>query len=435
MDTQNNPWIRAQKQLDKIASLINYPPLLAARLKNPDRTTVVSLPVNMDDGMVQTFTGYRVQHNNILGPFKGGLRYHPHVSMDEVRALAFWMSIKCAVVDVPFGGGKGGITVDPKKLSEHELKKLTQVFARRLTPVIGPTLDVPAPDVNTNPKIMSWIMDEYIKQIKIHNEKLNTAPLPMNKLKAVITGKPVQKGGSLGRTEATGLGGCYTLLAVLEKLKKKPKGLTVAVQGFGNVGYYVALFLAQKGCKIVAVSDSKEGIYVEKGLNPAVTLKCKKKKGYLSGCYCVGSVCDMKNGRKISNEELLRLPVDILIPAALENVITRDNSHTIKAKMILELANGPTTSQAEEILAKNDILVIPDILANAGGVCTSYFEWYQNMHNTKWQKDEVFKKLKEKMELATDAVFATAKKYNVNLRDGAYIVALKRIHKASARAH
>lgn len=413
---QNNPWLRAQKQLQKIAEIIDLPPLLHQRLLTPDRTITVSLPVKLDDGEIKVFTGYRVQHNNILGPYKGGLRYHPNVSMDEVRALAFWMSMKCAVVDVPFGGGKGGITVDPKLLSEKELKALTEVFTDRLTPVIGPTLDVPAPDVNTTPEIMVWIMDQYSK-----NVGKNTP--------AVITGKPIEKGGSQGRTEATGLGGVYVLLEILKKLNKNPKGMTVAIQGIGNVGYHAAYFLEKEGFKVVAISDSKEAIYVEDGLNPEKTFKCKKEKGMLSNCYCVGDVCDLKSGRTIANEELLELSVDVLIPAALENVIVAENANKIQAKFILELANGPVTDEADIVLNKKGITVIPDILANSGGVCTSYYEWYQNMNDEKWSKEEVFEKLKKQMTRVTDEVFEVSKKHNVNLRDAAYILALERLKK------
>ncbi len=413
---QNNPWLRAQKQLQKVSDIIDLSPLLKARLLEPDRTVTVSLPVELDGGEVKTFTGYRVQHNNILGPYKGGLRYHPNVNMDEVRALAFWMTMKCAVVDIPFGGGKGGITVDPRLLSQKELETLTRVFADRLTPIIGPELDVPAPDVNTTPEIMTWIMDEYSKNVG------KDTP-------AVITGKPVENGGSLGRTEATGLGGVYVLLELLKKMNIDPKGLTVAVQGIGNVGYHAALFLEKEGFKVVAVSDSKEAIYVEDGLNPEKTLACKKEKGMLSNCYCVGDVCDLKSGHIIRNEELLELPVDILIPAALENVIVAENAGKIKAKIILELANGPVTDEADVVLNKNGITVIPDILANSGGVCTSYYEWFQNMHNEKWSKEDVFEKLKTQMERVTDEVYETAQKHKVSLRDGAYILALERLQK------
>lgn len=412
---ENNPWERAKRQLTTIVSTyLPLPPLFVARLSEPDRVISVSLPMQMDNGIVRIFQGYRVQHNNILGPYKGGLRYHHNVSMDEVRALAFWMSMKCAVVDIPLGGGKGGITVNPKELSEKELERLTKLFIDKIAVNIGPTIDIPAPDVNTNSKIMSWMVDEYSK-------------IARKKTPAVITGKPLNKGGSEGRTEATGLGGSYVLLETLRNLKQNPKGMTVAIQGFGNVGYFIAYFLEKAGMKIVAVSDSKEGIYVSDGLNPKVTLDCKQKKGFLSGCYCVGSVCDVKKGRKITNDELLELPVDILIPAALENVITEKNAQKIKAKIILEMANGPVTDTADIILTKRNIVVIPDILANSGGVAVSYFEWYQNMHHKKWAKKVVFEKLQKQLERITQEVLSTQKQYKSSLRDAAYIVALKRI--------
>ncbi len=431
---KENPWKRAQQKLRHVAKLVQLDPLLLADLEEPERIITVSLPIRRDDGIITTFTGYRVQHNNILGPYKGGIRYHPHVSMDEVKALAFWMTIKCAVINVPFGGGKGGITVDPKTLSEAELEQLTKLFTKRLVHAIGPTIDVPAPDVNTNAKIMHWLVEEYEKQLKTQNSKLKT-PLTKDQIRAVVTGKPVNQGGSLGRNEATGLGGYYALMHILKKLKKNPKDMTVAVQGFGNVGYHIAHFFYNEGMRVIAVSDSKEGIFVEKGLNPEKTLACKKEKGMLSGCYCIGSVCDMKNGRQISNQELLTLPVDVLVPAALENVITRDNAGKIKAKIILELANGPTTKEADEILEKNNIVVVPDILANAGGVCVSYFEWEQNMKNAKWTQEAVHKKLKQYIENATDDVFSLHKNNNVSLRDAAYMVALKRIEEAWNKQH
>ncbi len=434
MATDNNPWKRSQEKLRTIAQKINLDPLLLAELEEPDRIVTTSLPIQLDNGAVETFTAYRIQHNNVLGPYKGGIRYHPQVSMDEVKALAFWMTIKCAVINVPFGGGKGGITVDPKSLSESELKALTQAFARKIAIVIGPEIDVPAPDVNTNPTIMGWLVEAYTKEVKTQNAKLKT-PFTENQLKAVITGKTVDNGGSLGRTEATGLGGHYTLMHILKKLGKKPKDITVAVQGFGNVGYYAAKIFYQEGMKVVAISDSKEGIYVEQGLNPEKTLECKKEKGMLSGCYCIGSVCDVKQGKKITNEELLELPIDVLVPAALENVITGGNASKIQAKMILELANGPITNDADEILKKKNITIIPDILANSGGVCVSYYEWYQNMHSQHWTKDDVFKKLKKQMEEASDEVWHTAKEKNVTLRDAAYMVALNRIQNAWKHEH
>ena len=411
---QNNPWLRAQKQLRKVAEKIDLDKPLLSRLTEPDRIVTVSLPITLDDGQIKVFTGYRVQHNNILGPYKGGLRYHPTVDMDEVKALAFWMTMKCAVVDIPFGGGKGGITVDPRLLSGVELESLSRVFAQRLAPVIGPELDVPAPDVNTTPQIMSWIMDEYAK-------------VTGNSSKAVITGKPIENGGSQGRNEATGLGGVYVLMQMLKNLSIDPAGLTVAVQGIGNVGYHAAYFLEKEGFRVVAISDSKEAIHVPGGLDPEKTLNCKKDRGMLSNCYCDNESCDIKGGTIISNEELLELPVDILVPAALENVIISENAGKIKAKMVLELANGPVTEDADEILNKKGITVIPDILANSGGVATSYYEWYQNMHNEVWEKKTVFEKLKQQLERVTDEVYRSSIENDVSLRDGAYILALKRL--------
>ncbi len=289
--------------------------------------------------------------------------------------------------------------------------------------LLRPTFDIPAPDVNTTPQIMEWIVEEYEKQTKNKGFK-------KNEIQAVITGKPVAKGGSEGRTEATGFGGGYVLMHALKKLGIKPHGQTIAVQGFGNVGYHAAFYLAEQGFQVVAVSDSKEGIYVEKGLNPKQTLACKKKTGMLSNCFCVGNSCDTKSGKRISNEQLLELPVDILIPAALENVIVAENANRIKAKIILELANGPVTNEADVVLDKKGITVIPDILANAGGVCTSYYEWYQNMHSEKWTKEEVLGKLEKQMQRVTNEVFTTKKKYGTTLRDSAYILALERLEKA-----
>ncbi len=366
--------------------------------------------------------GHRVQHNNVLGPYKGGLRFHPDVTVEEMKALSLLMTIKNAVIDVPFGGGKGGIAVDPKALSEKELEEMTREFTRQLTPYIGPKTDIPAPDVNTNSKVMGWIVDEYSKAVSF--------PSP-----AVVTGKDVKEGGSEGRTEATGYGGVYALLSILEKLGKNPQDMTVAVQGFGNVGQYAIDSLQKAGFKVVAASDSKGGLYIPEGLpDVEILAKCKKEKGYLAGCYCVGSVCDISNkekmqGQEVSPSKILELPVDIIVPAALENVITSDNAENIQASIILEMANGPTTGDADAILNKNEKIIIPDILANSGGVAVSCFEWYQNLHDEKWTKDEVLQKLKEKMEKAADLVFETHKKHNVSLREAAFIVALQRIEK------
>ncbi len=417
----DNPWLRSKKQLKQTSKKINLDPLLFNRLLEPDNVTQVEIPVKMDSGNLQTFKGYRIQHNNIMGPYKGGLRYHPEVSMSEVKALSFWMTMKNAVIDIPFGGGKGGIIVDPKTLSENELENLTREFTRKLFDIIGPHKDVPAPDVNTNPKIMSWIVDEYKSISKSEHAH------------AVVTGKPVENGGSLGRTEATGLGGAYALLEILRRMKINPKGLTVAVQGFGNVGKFVASFLQKEGLKIVALSDSKGAIYIPDGIpDISKVMACKEEKGLIAQCYCIGSVCDIRNRGKLGGEEIspakiLELPVDILIPAALENVINGANASKIKAKFLLEMANGPTTLEADEVLEKRGATIIPDILSNSGGVAVSYFEWYQNIYNKKWTKEDVFEKLKTKMEKAAGKVFDAMQKHKVSLREAAYIVAIEKI--------
>lgn len=418
----DNPWKRAQEQLRKSAEKLSLEQHVIHKLSEPDKIIHVSLPLKRDNGDIVILSGYRVQHDNSLGPYKGGIRYHPEVSIDEVKALSFWMTMKNAVVNVPFGGGKGGIAVDPKMLSEKELEQLTRLFTKRLFSDIGPLIDVPAPDVNTNPKIMAWIVDEYSK-------------LAGKKTPAVVTGKPLEIGGSQGRIESTGLGGVCVLLKLLKLFGKNPVGMTVAVQGFGNVGKYVAYFLQKKGLRIVAVADSRGGLYIPSGIPDIEAIgKCKDSNGQVSGCYCIKDRCEITNknilgGRDITSDELLQLPVDILIPSAFENVITQDNASEIKAKYIVEMANGPTTALADTILEKKNVIVIPDILANAGGVTTSYFEWYQNLHNQRWTRDEVFRKLKRKMEKATVAVYNLSKEYNVSLREAAYMLALKRIAK------
>ena len=393
-------------------------------LRYPQRIVNVSIPVVMDNGQTKVFEGYRVQYNNARGPYKGGIRYHPQVSMDEVKALAFWMSVKCAIADLPMGGGKGGIIVDPKALSESELERLSRGYARAIADTVGPQLDVPAPDVNTNGKIMGWMVDELASYRAVQG-KLTAQE--KKQLRATFTGKLLENGGSQGREEATGLGGLFVLQAVLKKLGLHNKKLTVAVQGFGNVGYNAAKFFVDAGFTVVAVSDSKGGIHVPDGVNPELTLECKKKNGYLAGCYCSGSVCDLNKGRPISNEALLELPVDILVPAALENAITKENASRIKAKVVLEMANGPTTPEADTILYKKGIPVIPDILANSGGVTVSTFEWEQNLKGQAWSKAEVNRKLKTKMQAASDAVWDASKTHKTDLRTAAFIVAVGRI--------
>ncbi len=415
-----NPWEDAKERLEAAAKQANLDALLHARLAEPDRIIEMSLPIRMDDGRVKTFRGYRVQHNDILGPYKGGLRYHPKVDLDEAKALAFWMTLKCAIIDIPFGGGKGGIAVNPKELSESELERLTREFARKLAPVIGPDKDVPAPDVNTNAKIMDWILDEYEKRTR------TTAP-------AVVTGKSVAHGGSEGRAEATGAGGAIALQSILKSLGKDPKGMTVAIQGFGNVGSHLARYLQKLGCVIVALSDSKGGLFIPRGIADLNAVEaCKEKSGRIAGCYCVGSVCDLSNmeslgGKDIQPEDTLTTPVDIVVPAALENAITKENAHKIQASIVLELANGPTTTEADEILAKKGTIVIPDVLANSGGVAVSYFEWLQNKHDEHWEEEHVFASLQEKMEAAATRVAELASARSCTLREAAYALALEKL--------
>ena len=401
-----NPWETTQAQLQKAAQSLSLDPLLLARLSQPDRVVEVSLPLRMGDGSVRVFSGFRVQHNNIRGPYKGGLRYHTEVDMDEVKALSFWMTMKNALIDVPFGGSKGGIAVDPKKLSEAELERLTREFTRKLAPIIGPELDVPAPDVNTNSKIMDWIRDEYEKAVG-------------HPSLSVVTGKPLTAGGSEGRTEATGLGGNFALDEILRLRCVSGKGKTVAIQGFGNVGSYLARYLQKSGYKVVALSDSKSAVFLGKGFSDIDALEVYKKEH--------GSLARYPDSKAIEQNDILTLPVDIIAPAALENALTADIATNVKASIVLEMANGPTTPEAEEILRANGVTVIPDILANSGGVAVSYFEWFQNRRDEHWTKAEVFKKLEKKMRAASDAVYRTARERGVTLRDAAYIVAIERL--------
>lgn len=423
-----NPFESAMAQLNKAAKLFpkKESTLLLTFLSQPQRILGVYIPVTMDDGSTRIFHGWRVQYNNTLGPYKGGIRFHPQVSLPEVTALSFWMTIKCAVADLPLGGSKGGIIVDPKSLSAGELERLSRGYVRAIGDCIGPDKDVPAPDVNTNGVIMGWMVDEYIKGVSRQRSVISKKE--KEQLRATFTGKLIKDGGSEGREEATGLGGLYVLQAILKHLKLKGN-LTAAVQGFGNVGYNVAKFLINAGIKVVAVSDSKGGIYVPEGINPALTLECKKKHGYLAGCYCSGSVCDLKKGKTITNAELLELPVDILVPSALENVLTRENALKIKAKVILEMANGPTAPEADAILYTRGIPVIPDVLSNSGGVSVSCFEWEQNLKGQNWTKDVVNRKLKAKMEKEATNVWLASKKYKTDLRTAAFYLALTRILK------
>ena len=405
-----NPFQNAMAQLDKAAKIKNFGDEFISRLRQPDRDVRISIPVQMDNGSLNIFEGYRVEYNNALGPYKGGIRYHPDTEINEVKALAFWMSIKCAVANIPMGGGKGGITVDPKKLSKGELENLSRGWVQKLSDILGPHKDVPAPDVNTTPEIMAWMNDEYMK-------------LTGEKTGATFTGKPIDRRlpagrqGSEGRGPATGLGGFY----VFDSLRAQiglPEKCRVAIQGFGNVGGNAARIFTENGHTVIAVSDSKSAIVKEDGLDLEKVEAHKKN---------TGSLKDFPGAKNITNEELLELPCDLLVPAAFENVITENNAPKIKAKAILELANGPINPEADEILFQKGIPVIPDVLANSGGVTVSYFEWDQNLKNEKWTETEVFNKLKPMMEDAAQKIFEKAKENKTYLRMGAFILALERI--------
>lgn len=392
------------------------------RIIDPEELHEYSFTVPNQNGLSRLYKGYRIQHNSALGPYKGGIRFHPNVTKEEVQALATLMSIKCAVAGLPFGGGKGGVAVDPKLLSEAELEALSRAYAKKIAAVIGPTVDIPAPDINTNPKIMAWMLDEYIKTA---NDKKKSTD--QTQLLATFTGKPVEKGGTLGRTEATGRGGVFILQALLKKLNLGKNRLTVAVQGFGNVGYYFAKISEESGFKLVGLSDSKGAVFVKEGLSVESTLRCKKERGSVAGCYCRGSVCDIRYGETITNQELLELPVDILVPAALENIINEDNMRKIRAKIIVEMANGPTTEEAFDYLHKKGVVIVPDVLANSGGVTVSYLEWYQNMHNEKWTENGVNKRLQKMVEASFDSVWQTSQEKKISLKQAAFEVAIERI--------
>ena len=360
---------KSKDEILKTGRKYNLPQDKLEEFLEPDRILEVKIPIKLGTEIV-TFKGYRIQHSNKLGLYKGGLRFHPKVNKDEVMALSLWMSLKSAVVGVPFGGAKGGIAVDPKALSEKQLEQLSRNYTRKIYDILGPEKDIPAPDVNTNPKIIDWMADEYIKIAKE-----NKTDLPQNKLNAAFTGKG--KNGLDGRVEATGFGGVTVLKELAKKLKLNPKNTTIAVMGFGNVGYYFADFASKEGFKVVAVSDSKGGI-IKKGSNGPppldipLVMECKREKGSLAGCYCAGGVCDTRGGQMITNEELLILPVDILVPAALEDVINDNNMQNIKAKIIIEMANGPVTPKAYHHLTEKGAIIVPDILANSGGVAGIY---------------------------------------------------------------
>jgi len=413
MSKNYNPYKAMLEVLDKAANMLGLEEQDYVHLKYPERELKVSIPVEMDDGSIQVFEGYRVQHSSVRGPYKGGIRYHQDVDMDEVKALAGWMSFKCAVVDIPFGGGKGGVRVDATKLSKKELERLTRKYTTLLYPIVGPEIDIPAPDVNTNAEVMGWFMDTY-------------STLRGQLSPGVVTGKPVPIGGSLGRAEATGRGVMFVTREIANKLHLPLKGARVAVQGAGNVGGTAAKLLYKEGCKVVALSDVSGGIYSEEGLNiEEIVDFLTAERGRLLKDY------DAPGLVRISNEELLTSDVDILIPAALGNQITEEIAPRIKAKIIVEGANGPTTVGADKILEENGIVVVPDILANAGGVTVSYFEWVQNLQHFRWEEEEVNRRLENIMIKAFNDVWSTAEKAGTSLRMGAYMVAVDRIVTAS----
>ena len=402
-----NPYENMLSVLTSTAKMMGLSESDYVFLKYPEREVKVAVPVEMDDGSVRVFEGYRVQHNSARGPYKGGLRFHPNTDLDEVKALAAWMSFKCAVADIPYGGAKGGITVDPSKLSKTELERLTRNFTERIAPVIGPDKDIPAPDVNTNAEIMGWIMDTY--------SRLTGAPRP-----GVVTGKPIEIGGSLGRTAATASGVCMIAAMALKHFHIDEKTSRFAVQGMGNVGGLTAQILYDGGHKVICVSDVNGCVYNEKGLNITKIREFLQKGGKLNE-YKERGV------KQLEREAVLTIDCDVLIPCALENQLTAANADQVKAKIVVEGANGPTTPEADEILTKRGIPVVPDILANSGGVVVSYFEWVQDLQNYYWDEKDVAKRLTQKMEMAFKAVVEQAKKYKTSLRKGAYAVAIGRI--------
>ncbi|GAA0492174.1 Glu/Leu/Phe/Val dehydrogenase [Salinibacillus aidingensis] len=377
-------------------------------LKKPMRVMEVSVPVRMDNGEIQNFTGYRSQHNDVLGPTKGGIRFHPSVTLDEVKALSIWMSMKSAILDIPFGGGKGGVIVDPNELNERELEELSRSYIRSITPVIGPQKDIPAPDVNTNPEVMGWMMDEF--------DKLRGYNIP-----GILTGKPLIIGGSQGRIAATGRGVVFTIREAARHLNLDLTEATAAIQGFGNVGSMTAKFLHQLGVKIVAVTDAKGGIYNKNGLDIPKLLEFVNK-GNIASNYTEAD--------SMSNEEMFALPVDVLIPAAIENQVTKETAPKIQARILAEAANGPTTPEGDKILEEKEIFVIPDILCNAGGVTVSYFEWVQNAMNYYWKEDEVNKQLEERMVEGFNRVLEIQKQKKSRMRDAAYTTAIKHLVEA-----
>jgi len=405
-----NPFEIAKQQFNKAADYLNLEASMRRVLENPKRQLIVSIPVKMDGGDVQVFEGFRVQHNIARGPAKGGIRYHPNVSLDEVKALASWMTWKCATVGIPYGGGKGGVICDPKSLSKNELERLTRRYAFEIAPIIGPDRDIPAPDVYTDEQTMAWIMDT-ISMVRGHTEL------------GVVTGKPISLGGSQGRSEATARGCLYALREACRVKGINLKGARVAVHGFGNAGANVARLVAEDGARVVAACDSKAGVYSENGFDVPAALSHKALTGSLAG---------LKGLKEISPEDIIGVDCDILLPSALENAITLSNVGRVKAKIIAELANGPTTPGADQVLADEGVLLVPDILANAGGVTVSYYEWVQDQNSFFWSEKQINETLEQTIRTAFKAVHDTASTYKTDFRTGAYILAVARVAEATS---
>ena len=404
-----NPFAMAQAQLDEAAGYLKLDPAAYAILREPQRELHVSIPVRMDSGEMKVFKGFRVQYNDARGPVKGGIRFHPEETIDTVKALAAWMTWKCSVVNIPLGGSKGGVICNPKEMSAGELERLSRGYVDAVWKILGPEIDIPAPDVYTTPQIMAWMMDEY--------SKIKGYPVP-----GMITGKPIPIGGSLGRGDATARGGVYCIREAAKHLNIDLSKATVAIQGYGNAGSYAAILMKEMmGSSIVAASDSKGGIYNPDGLDPHAVLEHKAR---------TSSVVGFPGAEPVSNEELLELDVDILLPSALEGVITGANAGRVTAKIVGELANGPTTPEGDEVLYKNGVFVIPDFLCNAGGVTVSYFEWVQNVGGYYWDVEDVHERLDRKMTVAFNDVLKAAQDYKVNMRVAAYIVAVSRVVEA-----
>ncbi len=404
-----NPFEIAKAQFNRAADYLNLDASLRNVLQSPKRQLIVSIPVKMDGGDVQVFEGYRVQHNIARGPAKGGIRYHPNVTLDEVKALASWMTWKCATVGIPYGGGKGGVICDPKRMSRDELERLTRRYAFEIAPIIGPDRDIPAPDVYTDEQTMAWIMDT-ISMVRGHTEL------------GVVTGKPISLGGSQGRSEATARGCLYTLREACRVTDVSLKGARVSIHGFGNAGANISHMVAADGAKVVAICDSKVGLYAEGGIDIQEALRHKKETSSLAG---------MRGVKEVACDDVLTVDCDILLPSALENAITMANVGKVKAKIIAELANGPTTPGADRVFADQGVFLVPDILANAGGVTVSYYEWVQDQYSFFWSEKQINDTLEQAMKTAFDSVYETATRYDTDMRTGAYILAVDRVAEAT----